>query len=123
MIRLVAYNPASNSILNDVENVYECLMQQIVHDKEQPTRGFTLPYDHKKDGMVWLLGSGLFDVEEKEIYQGHILKCPKGRNDVVEFKNGAFWLKYRNCTLHRFMFELGNAVEVIGNVYTNPELE
>lgn len=47
-IKFRMYNPKSKSYLYDVENVFECLMQQIVHDKTMPTRGFKVPYDHKK---------------------------------------------------------------------------
>lgn len=121
-IKFWVYNPASKSILKDVENVFQCLSQQLVQDKAQPTRGFTLPYDHKADGMVWLMGSGIMDIKDVEVFSGHVLKCPKGINDVVEFKHGAFWLKHRNITLHKFMFDLGNAVEIIGVVHVNPEL-
>lgn len=65
--------------------------------------------------------STIVDIKEVEVFAGDIVKCSKGRNDVVEFKNGCFWLKYRNCSLYRYMFELQNTVEVIGNIYLNPE--
>lgn len=121
-IKLKLYNPAGNVIHKDIENVYECLMQQLVYNKEQPTRGFTVPYDHTAEGFKWLLGSGITDIKDVEVYAGDILKCSRGRNDVVEFKNGCFWLTYRNCTLYHFMFELANSIEVIGSIHTNPEL-
>ena len=76
----------------------------------------------KGDLFTFELFTGVLDDDGQEMFVGDILKCPKGRNDVIEMKNGAFWLRYRNVTLHKFLFELGAKVEVIGNILKTPEL-
>ncbi|WP_300440627.1 YopX family protein [Christiangramia sp.] len=63
-----------------------------------------------------------YDSDGVAIFAGDIIKCPKGRNDVIEFKNGGFWLKHRSCTFHHFVYVLKNPIEVIGNIHMNPEL-
>ena len=68
------------------------------------------------------LFTGVMDQDGVEMFAGDIIKCPKGRNDVIEFKKGAFWLRYRNITLHKFLYEIGAEVEVIGTIRKNSEL-
>lgn len=64
--------------------------------------------------------TGLRDKNNKEIYEGDIVKYFYDTPSVVEFVQGAFKLK-RDCCFDTFSY-LEGEVEVIGNIYENPEL-
>ncbi len=75
--------------------------------------------------------SGLHDIHGKEVFEGDIVKIPEnydkfGRNAgeilKVAFDSGCFRLKRPNSKGRGFYFEDDNMVEVIGNIYENPEL-
>lgn len=66
--------------------------------------------------------TGHRDKNGKDVFTGDIVKCTKGRNDLIEFQNGSAWLRYRNITLHRFVNELEQTIEVIGNIHENEDL-
>jgi hypothetical protein len=59
--------------------------------------------------------TGLKDINDKEIYEGDILRTFKGNTDVVVYEGSSFMLK-NTCSYDWTMFE------VIGNIYENPEL-
>ena len=73
----------------------------------------------------------LHDVHGKEVFEDDIVKIPEdydkfGRNAgeilKVAFDKGCFRLKRPNSKGRGFYFEDDNMVEVIGNIYENPEL-
>ena len=72
--------------------------------------------------------TGLKDKNHKEIYEGDILTDGKFKW-VVEFIDGAFWAK-RGRTVEnikviqrkRWIAMQEDCIEVIGNIYENPEL-
>lgn len=66
------YNPHSNKMLYDIDNVFECLKQQIKHDKTMPDRGFIVSYDHYSEGMRWMMSLNKKDSNGKEIFVGDI---------------------------------------------------
>ena len=52
-IKFRMWNSTSKKYHYDVENVFQCLAQQNVHDGVMPTRGFTVAYDHVSEGCVF----------------------------------------------------------------------
>ena len=70
--------------------------------------------------------TGLLDKNGKEIYEGDILKFyfgSKWERDQVQYddKYAHYSLKESNITLN-FFIENEDTLEVIGNIYENPEL-
>lgn len=74
--------------------------------------------------------TGLLDINAFEIYEGDIVKCflenkEIGHREYIEFNNGGFWLGHRDTFLYTFLENDGDfatEVEVIGNIFENPEL-
>lgn len=74
--------------------------------------------------------TGIYDCNEKEIYEGDILKWSNGKMYVVKFWRGMFYASVEECNdgflggfpLHAFTeFEEGKC-EIVGNIFDNPEL-
>ena len=74
--------------------------------------------------------SGLYDCDDKEIFEGDILKWSNGRLYVVKFWRGMFYASVEECNegflggfpLHAFTeFEEGKC-EIVSNIFDNPEL-
>lgn len=108
---------SGTKMLYDVENVYNCMAQQAVHDKSQPTGGRTPPYDHHKDGSVFLQYTGLEDKNGKEIYGGD-----HNGWAVVVFENGGFWLDVVGSNESFPLWEQAGAIDIVGNIHEHPHL-
>jgi uncharacterized phage protein (TIGR01671 family) len=93
------------------------------------------PYDNEHPDIEVMQYTGFKDKNGKEIYEGDIIQTPRGYSYFVVFENGSFTCyntkhkefynerPFRWGLLSR-AFELGEdfAMEVIGNIYENPEL-
>lgn len=77
-------------------------------------------------GVTYLQFTGLLDKTGKEIYEGDLLSyIAKERNQhqvagEVEFNKGQFLVKGSQLSLAGDVSNYG--VEIIGNIYSNPEL-
>jgi len=80
---------------------------------------------HTKDEMPYQQFTGLLDKQDKEIYEGDIVKGDWSivndiESGVVEFYGGAF--RYKPAGLPLEFGYYRKECEIIGNIYQNPEL-
>jgi uncharacterized phage protein (TIGR01671 family) len=81
-----------------------------------------------KDGCLnspeleFLQYTGLKDKNGKEIFEGDIINdCSRGWT-VKTSDNGAWLLDYANGSGEKYLYPINKHIEVIGNIYENPEL-
>ncbi|WP_457641413.1 YopX family protein [Persephonella sp.] len=75
--------------------------------------------------LVLVQFTGLKDKNCKEVFEGDIVKDNTGQLFVVEWDNNFACFRLGHKYLTDFgnpSFFVGNELEVIGNIYTNPEL-
>lgn len=75
----------------------------------------------KNDGYSIMQYTGLKDKNGKEIYEGDILDDNKPWV-VKSSTNGAWMLDYANGSGEKYLYPIMQHLEIIGNIYENPEL-
>lgn len=74
-----------------------------------------------KNSEIFMQYTGLKDKKGVEIYEGDISKDALGRVYKIVFHHGSFWLQMINGTYSERLHS-NRQIEVIGNIYQNPEL-
>lgn len=88
------------------------------------------------DNIIIQFFTGLTDKHGKELYEGDIVKTPAKTISVVEFDKGLFGLNHdygtenksmlgswgSECNLRCLYDGYHRDIEIIGNIYENPEL-
>lgn len=119
-----------------LENVFECMKQQICYDCQNPVFRKIydrIAYNHIEDGMVFEQCTGLKDKNGKLIYENDLIRCPSGiyRIAVDDFclwtaiyKNNPFeevaeW----SDIVKEYAFNQNNVeIEILGNIHENADL-
>jgi len=72
-----------------------------------------------RDGEDFILMqfTGLKDKDGKEIFEGDIVKYPHGIGKVI-FMNCSYWIDTKYCCVLLYDY----TIEILGNIYENPEL-
>ena len=93
----------------------------LICNMEKPTSDRKLPIPIEKSEMILMQSTGLKDKNDKEIFEGDIVKCSGLLGTIELFK--AMWIcsfvKYNNYQKVGFFAQ---EIEVVGNIYENPEL-
>lgn len=93
----------------------------------------TMRIDGNMDGMndyVLLQYTGLKDKTGVDVYEGDLVKFFGIENPcTIEFQDGGFgynchqkYSEFTSISGHNYLFDFLETVEVIGNIYENPEL-
>lgn len=86
--------------------------------------GYVFELFEQDDMLISSQFTGLFDKNQKELWEGDIVKFHEDKIGVVDFQYGSFILKIKNpSTTMGFIFlHAVGLFEIIGNKFENPEL-
>jgi uncharacterized phage protein (TIGR01671 family) len=126
------WNELGKNMIYDIQTVFECLKQQICNDASQPNKsGWAIPYDHSKDGSVFMQCAGIKDMKDNEIWQGDIIQ---DEHFIYEVRFGDYKMDgFDHIGFHTFCLNHNDEIgplgrvdngtsNIIGNIYNNPEL-
>jgi len=73
------------------------------------------------EDIIIMQYTGLKDSNDKEIYEGDILKHPSGEKGIVKFSNGCFIIDYGNEDYSSLFLQIGDKgqAKIVGNIYEN----
>ena len=81
--------------------------------------------DKDNSDIILMQYTGLKDKNGKEIYEGDFIGWPgTGLHYEIEFEDGAFKIAHSGTVYEWICFykRRGEEVEIVGNIYENPEL-
>jgi hypothetical protein len=86
--------------------------------------GFIDELFQQDDMLVPSQFTGLYDKNQKELWEGDVVKFHKDKIGYVDFEIGSFLLRIKNpSTTMGFIFlHAVGPLEIIGNKFENPEL-
>lgn len=114
-----------------LENVFECMKQQICYDCQNPVFRKIydrISYNHIADGMVFEQCTGLKDKNGKLIYEGDIISNKEYLHEIVWNKDDASFhtilkgMRPIVCGHIEQIWIDEFEYEVIGNIHENKEL-
>lgn len=106
-------------ICSDEGKVYECSSGSY-GDEMSMMPG----YSDKVDNFILMQYTGLKDKNNKEIWEGDIFETESGTTFNIGWNNLQHrWSCYNKNDDCRFHLNEGVEIEVIGNIYQNPELK
>jgi uncharacterized phage protein (TIGR01671 family) len=123
-----------------LENVFECMKQQICYDCQNPVFRKIydrIAYNHIADGMVFEQCTGLKDKNGKLIYEGDYVRAiNQDTKDRPDLQIGHIWVDELNCRWIKFAkeelswndfcslidYDATLEIEVIGNEHKNADM-
>lgn len=120
------YSPDHDWVYGDYYKYYDgSFMHVITYIDDSLMQNTLCPIDIDSLGQF----TGLHDKHGVEIYEGDILQCYHnglriGALETVEFKNGGFWLRRRDVSIHHWLTLIDDDtdIEIIGNIHSTPSL-
>ena len=116
-VRYRAWDNANKEMFKDTFSITESGQVVVVEQEDVMCPPDYVFVDH----LVIMQSTGLFDKNDKEIFEGDVVKCNGLLGTIESFK--AMWIcsfvKYNNYQKVGFFAQ---EIEVVGNIYENPEL-
>jgi len=118
----IMFSPATLEVI--VDNILEVIVDNIDMGLPVNITGWGCDGDNmgNRDRFVWLQYTGLHDKNEKEIFEGDLVRA--GVLAKVIFENGCFVLEKEGFPKGVTVYDIKKMIdiEVVGNIYENPEL-
>lgn len=83
------------------------------------TQDWPIPLASDKEGDILMDYTQYKDVKNRDVFEGDILKCETGEDEIIEWKRCSPWCRYRDISLYELWSH--QDIEVIGNIYENPQ--
>jgi hypothetical protein len=106
-------------VLNAPGGAFMIEWDDILKSRETVGDGFEVEINFLNDpSYVWMQFTGLYDINNKEIYEGDIIKSEGRKLKVLWFDEGAqFIAQEMDDSGWDIMYSHGGRYEVVGNIY------